>query len=191
MKMRVSMSVLISLIVLAALAVSPALALPDKPKSMNARFVKWQAVDHVVHIFVFDEAGCPGQPPAVIGQQQPILFGFEYGGESVAQLQADLIDNPDHDLTLSIDGGDPFSVKGWYQSPFVAETQSGPAWSWDHDGDGPGDGDEDGIGDWSGPVLFFRYQSPGLGKGMHTFQFCVHFDDGNGDICETITVMTH
>jgi hypothetical protein len=161
---------IIMLVLLITLAIIiPAAALPINPTSMNARFMKWQENSHVIHIFVWDDDGRFGIP-AMVDEGQPIIFGFEWGGESIEQLKADFIDS-DHDIMLSVDGGIPFSVKDWYQTPFYSGTELGPAWSWDHDGDGPGDGDGDGIGDWSGAVLFFRYQHPGLSTGTHEFVF--------------------
>ena len=140
---------------------------------------------HVIHILVWDDDGRYGVP-AYVDEGQPIIFGFEWGGATVEELQNNYIDNIDHDITLSIDGGEQFSVKEWYQAPFYAETESGPAWSWDHDGDGPGDGDGDGIGDWSGAILFFRYQHPGLSPGTYIFEFST--DDGLNIIVDPITV---
>ena len=79
-------------------------------------------------------------------------------------LQA-LVDNPAHDITVSIDGGASFSVKGGYQDAFVAEA---------------------GTGDWDGPILFFRYLYSGLSVGTHTFEFTIV--DLEFGISEVITV---
>ena len=133
-------------------------------------------------VLVFDDEGRPGQPPAQVASGQPVLFGYEWGMESVDDLWDQLLNNPDHDIILSIDGNEPFSIKSGYQDPFVTIPHFGPAWSWDHDGDGLGDGDNDGIGDWEGPITFFRYQSGGLTKGTHTFEFSytLNKNDPNG-----------
>ena len=93
--------------------------------------------------------------------------------ESVEAAQA-YIDDPDVDITLTIRGDlsiTEFSVKDGYQDAFDAATRSGPGWWWDHDSDGPGDGDSDGFGDWSGPVIFFRYRHPGLTSRVDYFIF--------------------
>ena len=154
--------------------------------SLNARFVHWQKMPHVVHIYVFSDDGRPGQPSAQVSKGQPVIFGFEYGGESVEELYEDIIDNEEYVITLAVDGGDPFSVKDGFQEPFIASTRGGPHWSWDHDGDGPGDKDEDGIGDWDGPIVFFRYMVQGLEPGVHTFTFTV--TGPFPSISDTITV---
>jgi len=116
---------------------------------------------------------------------QPVLFGFEWGCyETVEQCQRDVDATT---ITVSVDGGVPMDVSDLQQPAFYAATQSGAAWSWDHDGDGPGDGDGDSIGDWNGPVSFFRYQHPGMASGTHTFYFFNTNPDGTtGD--DTITV---
>jgi len=165
-----------------------AVALPNNPKSMNARFVKWPKLSHVIHIFVYWDDGRPGYPDAEVAVGQPVLFGFEWGGDTLEELW-DYIDNEDHNIRVSVDGGEPIYIKDGYQDPFIAETRSGPAWSWDHDGDGPGDKNGNGIGDWSGPVLFFRYQSQGLPSGTHEFLFEITDDGGLNWSGETITVI--
>lgn len=169
----------------------PAVAPLVNTNSMNARFTHWQENSHVIHIFIFTDAGRPSQPAAQVSVGQPVLFGFEWSGTggTVAALQASIIDNALHDILLSVDGASLFSVKTSYQNAFSAATESGPAWTWDHDGDGAGDGDNDGLGDWSGPILFFRYQSAGLTAGTHTFLFCVTVDGGATFGCEPITVV--
>ena len=116
---------------------------------------------------------------------QWVLFGFEWADDTVEALQA-LVDNPAHDITVSIDGGASFSVKGGYQDAFVAEAGTGPRWSWDHDGDGLEDGNGNGVGDWDGPILFFRYLYSGLSVGTHTFEFTIV--DLEFGISEVITV---
>ena len=83
-----------------------------------------------------------------------------------------------HDIRLSVNGGPDYSVKSGYQIPFVAVPGAGPDWTWDHDGDGPGDGNGNGIGDWNGPVLFFRHQESGLSAGSYAFEFTVIYEDG-------------
>ena len=145
--------------VIALALVQPAQALPYNPSSMNARFMHWQEEAAVIHIFVWPEAGRPGFGPAIVNAGQPLLFGVEWGGTTLEELQAQY-NNPNTDTTVSVDGGEPVSVKVYYQAPFISATQSGPAWSWDHDGDGPGDGDGDGIGDWSGAVLLLPVPPP-------------------------------
>ncbi len=172
---------LATLFVLAfALALAqPTQASPDNPTSMNARMTHWQEESAVIHILVWSDAGRVG--PAEVEVGQPLLFGFEWSGGTVESLQADYIDNPNHDFTVSVDGDPARSVKSFYQTPFNTATKSGPAWNWDHDADGPGDGDGDGVGDWSGAVLFFRYPYPGLALGVHTFVFTV-VDTGQSDI---------
>ncbi|MFX0184752.1 MAG: hypothetical protein ACFE95_16840 [Candidatus Hodarchaeota archaeon] len=160
--------------------------------SMNARFVKWQEKPHVIHIFAFDDDGREGRPPALVALGQPVLVGFEWGTgfSSVNEIQERIIGNPDHFVTLSVDGGEPFSIKKWYQNPFYAETGSGPAWRWDHDGDGPGDNDGDGISDWDGPVTFFRYHIEGLSAGEHTLVFTINNPlDNHAVIIDIITVI--
>lgn len=150
------------------------------PNGLNVKATKFQEFTNFIHIFVTNDDGRLGQP-AVVKKWRPILFLFEWGaepGETVEDLQAFYIESEDHDLTLSIDGRSPFSVKGYYQDAFFAETGSGPFWLWDHDGDGPGDGDGDGIGDWNGPVIFFRYQIWRLSRGDHTFTFSYTEDSG-------------
>ncbi|MFX0097802.1 MAG: hypothetical protein ACFE7E_08600 [Candidatus Hodarchaeota archaeon] len=156
-------------------------------RSLNKWFIEWQERENVIHILVFDDAGRPGQPPAEVAVDQPIIFGFEWADGSVEDLQAS-VDDPDHLFELSVDGGAFVSVKGGYQDAFTAATGSGPRWSWDHDGDGPGDGDGDGIGDWNGPVLFWRYYWPGLPAGIHTFEFGFSYDGGIDWFYELITV---
>lgn len=170
------------------MSAQPAVALPTNPESMNARFVKWQEKPHVVHIFIHDDEGRSHVGPAMVAKKQPVLFGYEWSEDSIEGLQ-DFLDDSNHQVELSIDGGTWFSVKDWYQDPFVSTTQSGPAWSWDHDGDGPGDGDGDGFGDWDGPTLFFRYQSAGLPTGTHTFEFRLSLDGGTNWLNDLITVV--
>nr|ADP09439.1 hypothetical protein E6-3G_24 [uncultured marine crenarchaeote E6-3G] len=177
----------ISIILVGLLIQAPAAWAAKKTAdaSLNARFVHWQKMPHVVHIFVYNDAGRPGRPPAEAASGQPIVFGYEYGGQSVEELWETIIDNDEFDITLSIDGGTPYSVKDGFQDPFEASSRTGPHWSWDHDGDGPGDKDGDGIGDWDGPMLFFRYMVQGLTPGEHTFTFTILPDNYS----ETITVM--
>jgi hypothetical protein len=167
--------------VFALALVQPAQALPDNPKSMNARMIHWQEEAAVIHILAFSDAGSYGVP-AVVEAGQPLLFGVEWG-DPLENLQA-YYNDPNYDTTVSVDGGSPISLKDFYQAPFISVTQSGPAWSWDHDGDGPGDGDGDGIGDWNQPIMFFRYPYPGMTVGTHTFEFHV----SNADLWDTITV---
>ncbi|MFX0064860.1 MAG: hypothetical protein ACFFC7_22015, partial [Candidatus Hermodarchaeota archaeon] len=162
---------------------------PSYLKWVNGQFLKFQEKSDVIHILVFDDDGRPGQPPAKVAVGQPALLGFEWTGSSLDQLQDAFIDNPLHDITLSVDGGPAFSVKDWYQDPFIAIPGVGPRWSWDHDNDGLGDGDSDGIGDWDGPILFFRYQSAGLTFGTHTFVFSITDDGGITWFSDTITVV--
>lgn len=164
----------------------------NKWKPFNNRFLSWQEDEKVVHLFAYDDVGTPGQPMVVMGRGRPILMGFELSEATVADLQANYLDNPNHDIVLSIDGSNPGnSVKDWYQTPFIAASGVGPAWSWDHDGDGPGDGDGDGIGDWDGAVMFFRIQHPGNSQpGLHTYEFSITNDGGaTFDVIETVTVL--
>ncbi len=186
MKFYKLIAILLSLVMTLTLA-TPAFAARDNPNSLNARFIHWQEQEQVIHIQVFNDHGRSGQPPAIVSVGQPILFGFEWVEDTTDLLRINYIDNPGHDITLSIDGGTPFSVKSGYQTPFIAATRSGPPWTWDHDADGPGDGDGDGIGDWSGPTLFFRYLNPGLTAGEHTFVFEFTFPD-QPTVTDTITV---
>jgi hypothetical protein len=162
------------IVVFALALVQPTQAFPENPISMNAKMTHWQEEAAVIHIMVFSDAGRLGVP-AIIEAGKPILFGFEWGGIdwTPESLREYYINNPDTDITVSVDGGPAVSVKSYYQAPFISATKSGPAWSWDHDGDGPGDGDGDGWGDWNVPVLFFRYQHPGLASGTHTLVFRV------------------
>lgn len=175
MKSRLAFGTMVLVAALILVMVAPAAALPTNPTSMNARMTQFQEESAVIHILVFNDDGRNGYP-ATVDAGQPLLFGFEWGGYAdVAALQAALDDSGNY-FTVSVDGGDPFNILEGYQSPFMAETQSGPAWSWDHDGDGPGDGDGDGFGDWIGPTLFFRYVHPGMASGSHTFFFEYQFD---------------
>lgn len=174
------------MLVVTVLMVQPAQAGPGV-NVLNAQFPRFQEASNVIHIFVFNDAGRPGQPPAVVDEGQTVILGFEWAADSIADLYANYIDNPDHNLTLSVDGGAAFSVKYLYQEPFIAATRSGPRWKWDHDGDGPGDGDGDGIGDWAGPVSFFRYAATGLSVGTHTFLFTA-YDGGSVSDSDLITV---
>ena len=174
------------------LAVASVFLIAASSNGLNARFIKWQEKAQVVHIFGFTDDGRVGQPAAQADEGQPILFGFEWRGVdlNVEELQDALTNNPDHDLAVSVDGGASTSIKGSYQDAFFAETNSGPKWSWDHDADGPGDGDGDGVDDWNGPIIFVRYQHPGLGAGTHTFVFTLT-DPGDPIIdgaTDTITV---
>jgi hypothetical protein len=176
MKCKLVFGTLVVVVVLIVVMVAPAVALPDGPTSMNARMMHFQEVSAVIHIMVFDDDGRNGVP-ALVDARQPLLFGFEWGGYAdIADLQAALQD-PENYFTVSVDGGSAVDIMEFYQPPFEAETQSGPAWTWDHDGDGPGDGDGDGVGDWIGPVVFFRFPYPGVDSGMHTFEFALRFDD--------------
>jgi hypothetical protein len=142
------------------------------PAGLNARFIDWPEKSNVIHIFGYADNGRPSQPVAIVKEGQWVLFGFEWTEETVEATQ-EFVDKPEHDITLSVDGGDPFSVKDGYQGAFEAVPHSGPSWSWDHDGDGLGDGNGNGVGDWDGPILFFRYQYSGLSVGTHTFEFTI------------------
>ena len=174
MKPRLAVGTLVLVFALILVLAVPAAALPDNPKSMNARMMGFQEESAVIHLLVFHDDGREGNP-AYVDVGQPLLFGFEWGGADIASLQA-ILDDPGTYFTVSVDGGSEIDIVGFYQSPLEAETQSGPAWTWDHDGDGPGDGDGDGVGDWSGPIVFFRYPHPGLGSGTHTFDFALKWD---------------
>ncbi len=65
-----------------------------------------------------------------------------------------------------------------YQDPFLAVPGVGPRWSWDHDGDGLGDRNGNGVGDFDGPILFWRWQVNHLAEGTHTFEFSYTLDGG-------------
>jgi hypothetical protein len=193
MKTNCSRFVLLSCLLLLALVA--AVPVSARPVPMNAQFMHWQEVSRVIHIFVFADDGRPGQPPALVGAGQPMVFGFEWGCEpsqSVDELQA-WIDDSDTQLSVSVDGGPAIDVKGYYQPAFWSVAETGPAWTWDHDGDGAGDGDGDGIGDWcdgaGGSVVFFRYPHPGVGEGTHTFFFTGTVPDA--PLEDTITVEAH
>lgn len=152
--------------------------------SDNALMMKWEKRTDVVHILVFDDDGRPGQPVAKVPGKSPILFGFEFGGNSVEDLEAILATA---EAYLSIDGGPFESVKAGFQPPFVAVPGSGPRWSWDHDFDGLGDGNGNGIDDFDGPVFFWRYAIKHLSKGTHTFEFEFSFDGGTTFETDVIT----
>jgi len=189
MNKNVRPMLLFLLIVLLLVIAAPAAAAPDASSaaSLNARFVQWDRKAEVIHIFVFNDAGRPGQPPAIVEEGQKVLMGFEWGGATLEELEDTYYNNPNHDLTVSVDGGPEMSVISGYQAPYMAATRSGPAWSWDHDGDGPGDRNGNGIGDWSGPTMFFRYEFSGLSVGWHTFEFTVY--DNGSSFSEVITVL--
>ncbi|MFW9835028.1 MAG: LamG-like jellyroll fold domain-containing protein [Candidatus Thorarchaeota archaeon] len=162
-------------------------------QSLNTQMLRFQQQDNVIHLFNFDDVGTEGQPPAIIRRNQPIVIGFEWiipGGTpaEVDQLRDEFIDNPNHKFWVTIDGSDSISIKSWYQEPFYTETRNGPRWKWDHDGDGPGDRDGDGIGDWIGPVLFFRYQPYRLAPGTHTLTFTCYVGPGL-ILTDTVTVI--
>jgi len=140
--------VLLALTVMLSAMIARVAALPDSFVSMNARFIRWQRQPHVIHIAVYKDEGTPRSGvPAEVAVGKPILFGFEWGDSTVEQLQAAYIDNPDHDIRVSVDGGPTVYIKDRYQSPFFAVSGAGPRWIWDHDGDGRGDRDGDGIFD--------------------------------------------
>lgn|SRR5574341_201819 len=176
----------VGLLVICLLALGGTAMAAPGGNSLTARAVRFQEADNIIHILVFDDAGRPGQPPAVVAEGDVIVLVFEWELDTLEALRATYFDNPDHTITLSIDGLPAFSVRGGYQPPFYAETLSGPRWSWDHDGDGPGDGDGDGIGDWNGPVMFFRYPVTGLSVGTHSLALAV--EDQGVIVNEVITV---
>ncbi len=182
-KISVLMAILLVFVFALAL-IQPVQALPDNTTSLNARMMHWQEKAAVIHIFSWDDHGRLGSGPAVVNAGQPLLFGVEWGGGSILEELQTQYNDPNINTTVSIDGGEPISLKQYYQAPFVSATQSGPAWSWDHDGDGPGDGDGDGIGDWNQPIMFFRYPYPGMTVGTHTFEFHATI----ADLWDTITV---
>ena len=192
MKNKNKLTALLLVTVAMLLIAVPVGAGKDNPISMNAQFMKWQEKANILHIFVHDDDGRSHIGPAYVDAGQPLIFGFEWGDPegTIEDLEA-YVNDPGHDLTLTITGDvfvSEFSVKGFYQEAFYSETQSGPAWSWDHDGDGPYDGDGDGFGDWSGPIVFFRYPYPGLPSGTYYFTFTL-YDDFTLIYAETITVI--
>ncbi|MFW9870258.1 MAG: LamG-like jellyroll fold domain-containing protein [Candidatus Thorarchaeota archaeon] len=144
---------------------------------LNNDMLRFERKDDVIHIFAFDDVGTEGQPPAVVRFGQPLIIGFEWTttpDASVKEFSDLIIGNPEHKICMTYDGSAAMSLKSWYQECFYAETFNGPRWMWDHDGDGPGDRDRDGIGDWLGPVIFFRYEVFKLPRGTHTFEFAVY-----------------
>ena len=164
-------------------------AVAGSDASGNAHHMMWVERSDVVHTFVFQDDGRPGQDPAVVHGRSPVRFGFEFGGDSLEYLSETIVDNPLHDIQMSVDGGPWASVKSGYQEPFVATPGEGPRWSWDHDGDGLGDGNGNGIGDWDGPILFWRYGLKHLVKGTHTIEFRITDDGGSTFwVHDTITV---
>lgn len=179
MKKLVSTIMFLAVIIAIAAITAPASAFANTWKPFNNSFIPWQERDDVVHIFEFDDVGTTGQPVAVVSRGRPFLVGFELSEATVAELQANYIDNPDHNIYWSLNGGPQIAVKDWYQPPFEAATGSGPAWSWDHDNDGSGDGDGDGIGDWNGPVMFFRIMHQGNSTpGTYTYTYSLTNDGG-------------
>lgn len=181
-------SFLLALVALCSLIGGTAAAIADSDASENALHMQWADRSEVVHVFVFADEGRPGQPPALIPGKAPIRFGFEWSGNSVAELQ-DFVDDPGNDVLMSTDGGPWISIKSGYQTPFVAVAGEGPRWSWDHDGDGLGDGNGNGIGDWDGPTLFWRYTVAHLDKGTHTFDLQVTQDGGTVTLEDRITAI--
>jgi hypothetical protein len=175
--------ILILVVLLALVLALPASAGPGA-NGLNAQFIFWQERQNVIHIFVFNDDGRAGAGPATVDAGDPIILGYEVSDVSIEAIQ-DHLTGPDFDLTLSVDGGPEVSVRDLFQSPFDSST-SRPRWSWDHDGDGRGDGDGDSIGDWSGPVAFFRYWHPGFASGVHTFTFTTY--DFGAPTVDVITV---
>ncbi|GEM_PF-4047664 len=137
-------------------------------KTLNAWFLQFQERDNIIHLFIYDDHGQQGQPPAVVSLGQPIIIGYEWEEDTVEDIVNNVFNNRAHNITLSVNGSATVSLKSEYQTPFVAVPGSGPNWSWDHDGDGLGDGDGDGIGDWDNAVSFFRYEVAGLNVGKHS-----------------------
>jgi hypothetical protein len=160
-------------------------AVAGSDNSANAVFIEWVERSDVIHIFGFDDEGRAGHGPALVSGMSPVYFGYEWVDPTVEALQA-ILDNPDHDIRVSIDGGVEMSLKHLYQTPFVAVPGEGPEWSWDHAGDGLGN--NNGIAnDWSGPVMFWRYSVKHLDKGTHTFVFKLVYPGPDYDT-DTITV---
>jgi hypothetical protein len=180
MKFHRSLAIL-SIAAVLVIAAAPALG----ANSLNARFIRWVDKTNVIHIFAFADEGMPGQPAASVKDGQWVLFGFEWAGESVAELQ-DYLDTPGLDITVSVDGAAAFSVGYGIQDAFEAVPGSGPRWSWDHDGDGLGDGNGNSVGDWEGPIAFFRYLHSGLAIGTHAFEFT--FIEPGFSVSQIITV---
>jgi hypothetical protein len=161
--------------------------------ALDERFIEWVTEDDVVHLFADYIPAAPGDDTEfTLPEGSTVLFGFE------------VLDGPTDNITLSIDGGAPFSVNSGYQDPIEADPGVGPAWQWDHDGDGAttgvtcpgnpiGDGNCNGVGDWDGDFIFFRYESGPIPVGTTTFTFdigvlsetiTVHADCDGGDTCE-------
>jgi len=180
-------SLLIAMLTTLCLIGGAAAAVASSEASENAHHMQWVTRSDVVHVFVFGDEGRPDQPPAIVSGGSPLRFGFEWG-DSLEALQS-YIDDPDHDILMSVDGGPWESVKSGYQSPFVPTPGEGPRWSWDHDGDGLGDGNGNGIGDWDFPVLFWRFAVNHLEKGTHTIDFGITFDGGATFDIDTITAV--
>ncbi len=157
----------------------PSRDLTGAERSRDAQFVRWYYLDWVIHVSggAFEGAGT-----ANVSAGHPILIGFEWAadpGQNVSDLDALYRGNPDHGIRAVLNGtplqGD---WKQYYQPAFFARTQCGPDWSWDHDGDGPGDGNGNGVGDFAGPVLFWRAPLGPLGSGTYVLSVEVTMDGG-------------
>lgn len=152
--------------------------------ALNERFIDWVDRDDTVHLFA--DALVPGGDATdiFVPAGSTVVFGFEFSGPSVEDLE-DFLESGGADIDVSINSGPDQSANSGYQEPFTAPAaSSGPAWQWDHDGDGTGDGNGNGLGDWIGPILFFRYESMVLPEGTTTFEFDL------GGLTDTITVET-
>ncbi|MFX1252659.1 MAG: hypothetical protein ACFFCZ_13720, partial [Promethearchaeota archaeon] len=65
MKKLSILSVFMLLIIFVPIFAQPVTALPSNNfKSMNKEFLKFQEKSDVIHVFVFDDDGRPGQPAA-------------------------------------------------------------------------------------------------------------------------------
>ena len=146
--------------------------------SLNARFIRWQERDAIVHLFVFVDQGRL-DTTAIVPEGKPLMFGFEFGEADLATLETFMATVT---IDLSVDGGAWVDVTDAFLENFLSDG-TGPPWTWDHDADGRGDGDGDGIGDsWIGfAIAPFRYAHPGMTAGPHTFDFRLDFGFGPVD----------
>ena len=154
---------------------------------LNARLIRWQKSDAIVHLFPQTDAGNSlSGTTAYVPAGKKLLFGFEYIGGTDQTLEDFETFIAGLTMTVRIDGAPPIDVSSSFLEIFWVDG-SGPRWSWDHDADGPGDADGDGIGDFPiGWLAPFRYAHRGLAEGPHTFVF-EHSDSGGVLFTDTIT----